>query len=102
MAAFVVLYLKRAFRSRSLAALSEYLYGRLSPALLALPLWIFARFTLRQHKLFLKAGRIDAIDAEVAKESGDGALKRASVDRPRRKAREQRRTARTATRDRAS
>ena len=66
-AAFVVLYLKRAFRTRSLAALSEYLYGRLSPALLALPLWIFARFTLRQHKLFLKAGRIDAIDAEVAK-----------------------------------
>ncbi len=66
-AAFVVLYLKRAFRTRSLAALSEYLYGRLSPALLALPLWIFARFTLRQHKLFLKAGRIDAIDAEVAR-----------------------------------
>jgi NTE family protein len=68
-AAFVVLYLKRAFRSRSLGALSEYLYGRLSPALLALPLWLFARFTLHQHTQFLKAGRIDAIDAEVAKDS---------------------------------
>ncbi len=71
-AAFAVLYLKSAFRSRTLAAFSEYLYGRLSPALLALPLWLFARFTLHQHKQFLKAGRIDTIDAEVAKESGRG------------------------------
>ncbi len=66
----LVLYMKRAFRSRSIAALSNYLYGRLSPALLALPLWILARFTLHQHKQFLKAGRIDAIDANVAKDSG--------------------------------
>jgi predicted acylesterase/phospholipase RssA len=66
---FVVLYLKRSFRVSLLRRLSDYLYSRLSPALLALPLWIAARFMLHQHKSFLAAGRIDALAARVAKES---------------------------------
>ena len=65
---FVVLYLKRAFRSSLMRRLSDYLYGRLSPALLALPLWASAKFMLHQHKSFLTAGRLDALAARVAKE----------------------------------
>ena len=65
---FVVLYLKRAFRSSLMRRLSDYIYARLSPALLALPLWASAKFMLHQHKSFLSAGRVDALDARVAKE----------------------------------
>jgi NTE family protein len=65
---FVVLYLKRAFRMASIRALSDYIYARLSPALLAAPLWGSAKFMLHQHKRFLKAGRLDALAARVAKE----------------------------------
>jgi NTE family protein len=64
----VVLYLKRAFKVATLARLSDYLYGRLSPALLSFPLWVAAKTTLWQHRIFLRAGRLDALAARIGPE----------------------------------
>lgn len=57
----VALYLKPRFESERLRRLSNYLYARLVPGLLAPVFFLVAQATLWLNKTFLRAGRLDVV-----------------------------------------
>lgn len=60
--ALVYLYLGSFGPTSIRGRLAELLYGRLSPVLLALPLWVAAKLMLWLHHDFLEAGRLETLE----------------------------------------
>ena len=68
----VALYLKPGFRSDRIKQLSDYLYTRLAPALLAPVFYLAAKAMLWLNETFLRAGRLEApLGSERSPRSGD-------------------------------